>query len=169
PISELEKCANDACIAESIDKLKNGYETLIGERGITLSGGQRQRLALARALVRDAPILVLDDALSAVDTKTEGLIRGALAERKSKRTTIIISHRLSSVLHADRILVLEKGQLVQWGSHDELLQESGPYQRLWAIQERVEKQIKEPIQLISENKGVNHDRKESKEFQPTAS
>ena len=169
PQKDLEQCAQDACIAESIDKLKEGYQTLIGERGVTLSGGQRQRLALARALVRDAPILILDDALSAVDTKTEGLIRNALAKRKSQKTTVIISHRLSSVLHADRILVLEKGMLVQWGSHDELMQENGPYKKLWAIQNHVERDTKNTLQFLETKKGLSHDRKESPQFQPAAS
>jgi ATP-binding cassette subfamily B protein len=132
---EIVASASAADIHGSIQEFEQGYDTLVGERGVTLSGGQRQRVALARALLKDAPILVLDDALSAVDTETEGRILEALRGRRGRRTTILIAHRLSSVRHADRILVLERGALVQMGSHDQLLEQEGPYRRLWRIQQ----------------------------------
>jgi ATP-binding cassette subfamily B protein len=132
---EIVASATAASIHGTIEEFQDGYDTLVGERGVTLSGGQRQRVALARALLRDAPILVLDDALSAVDTRTETRILAALRERRGRHTTIVIAHRLSSVAHADRILVLEKGAIVQAGAHRELLEQDGPYRRLWRIQE----------------------------------
>ncbi|MCZ6785961.1 MAG: ABC transporter ATP-binding protein, partial [Planctomycetota bacterium] len=113
---------------------EKGYDTLVGERGVTLSGGQRQRVALARALLKDPAILVLDDALSAVDTETETQILDALKRRRGKHTTIIVAHRLSSVVHADTILVFDKGAVVQKGTHSELAREDGPYKRLCEIQ-----------------------------------
>ncbi len=132
---EIVASASAASIHGTIEEFEDGYETLVGERGVTLSGGQRQRIALARALLKDAPILVLDDALSAVDTETETRILDALRERRGRHTTIVIAHRLSSVAHADRILVLERGAVVQAGTHRELLEQEGPYRRLWRLQE----------------------------------
>ncbi|MHC4973247.1 MAG: ABC transporter ATP-binding protein [Planctomycetota bacterium] len=132
---EIAASASAADIHGSIQEFEKGYDTLVGERGVTLSGGQRQRVALARALLKDAPILVLDDALSSVDTETEGRILEALRHRRGRRTTILIAHRLSSVRHADRILVLDQGAVVQAGTHGALLKEDGPYRRLWRIQQ----------------------------------
>ena len=132
---EIVASASAADMHGSIQEFENGYDTLVGERGVTLSGGQRQRVALARALLKDAPILVLDDALSAVDTETEGRILEALRNRRGRRTTILIAHRISSVQHADRILVLDQGAVVQAGTHGALLREDGPYRRLWRIQQ----------------------------------
>jgi ATP-binding cassette subfamily B protein len=114
---------------------------MVGERGVTLSGGQRQRLAIARALVKSPTFLVLDDSLSAVDTKTESHILRALAARKGRETTILIAHRLSTARLADRIFMFDKGRLVQEGTHDELLLREGPYRRLWNIQSAVEEEI----------------------------
>ena len=124
----------DAAIHESIAAFPDGYDAMVGERGITLSGGQRQRVALARALLRDPPILVLDDSLSAVDTGTERHILTALRRRKGRQTTLVIAHRLTSVMHADRIMVLEQGRLAQLGTHAELVAVPGPYRRLCEIQ-----------------------------------
>jgi ATP-binding cassette subfamily B protein len=132
---EIAASASAADIHGSIQEFEKGYDTLVGERGVTLSGGQRQRVALARALLKDAPILVLDDALSSVDTETEGRILEALRHRRGRRTTILIAHRLSSVRHADRILVLDQGAVVQAGTHGALLKEDGPYRRLRRIQQ----------------------------------
>jgi ATP-binding cassette subfamily B protein len=134
---ELVDAANAACIHASIEGFRAGYETYVGERGVTLSGGQRQRVAIARALVAGAPILVLDDALSAVDTRTEAAILAAL-ERSDRPTTVIVAHRLSTVAHADRIVVLAAGRVVQSGTHAELARVDGPYRRLWEIQGALE-------------------------------
>ncbi len=130
-----------ACVHDSILEFEKGYGTLVGERGVTLSGGQRQRVALARALVQRPSILILDDALSAVDTETESLILEALKSRRGKQTTILIAHRLSTLMHADRIIVLERGRIVQRGSHISLLEEEGLYRRLWTIQTSVEADV----------------------------
>ena len=130
---EIVESATDAQIHGSIQDFEKGYDTLVGERGVTLSGGQRQRVALARALLKDPAILVLDDALSAVDTETETQILDALKRRRGRQTTIIVAHRLSSVVHADMILVLDKGAVLQKGTHAELARAEGPYKRLCQI------------------------------------
>ena len=134
PDAAVAAAVRDADIAEAIRGFPSGYQTRVGERGVTLSGGQRQRLALARALLKDPPILILDDSLSAVDSMTERRILEALAQRRGRHTTLVIAHRLSSVRHADRILVLERGRLVQDGVHEELATTPGPYRRLCQIQ-----------------------------------
>jgi ATP-binding cassette subfamily B protein len=138
---EIAEAASTACVHESIEAFEAGYDTLIGERGVTLSGGQRQRVALARALVRDPAIIILDDALSAVDTGTETLILDALRTRRGRHTTLVIAHRLSTLMVADRVLVIESGRLVAEGTHAELLQVPGLYQRLWQIQADLETEL----------------------------
>jgi ATP-binding cassette subfamily B protein len=115
--------------------LPEGYETLVGERGVKLSGGERQRIAIARAFLADAPVLVLDEATSSLDSITEAQIQGAIEELMEGRTTIVIAHRLSTVRSVDRILVFEAGAIVEQGSHAELLaREDGPFRQLHAIQ-----------------------------------
>ncbi len=145
PRAHLEQACADAAIHDSIAELPAGYETLVGERGVTLSGGQRQRLALARALLKDPPVLVLDDSLSAVDTGTEGQILDALRARRGRHTTLIIAHRLSSVVDADRIVVLESGRCVQIGSHAELSVIEGPYRHLCQIQGSLDAEIQTEV------------------------
>ncbi len=142
---ELVAAASDACVHESIEAFEGGYDTVVGERGVTLSGGQRQRIAIARALLADAPILVLDDALSAVDTRTEAHIVEAVRARSGRRTTLIVAHRLSSILHADRIFVLAGGRVVQSGTHDELARADGAYRRLWMVQSELESELDEDL------------------------
>ncbi|MDB5836426.1 MAG: thiol reductant exporter subunit CydC [Caballeronia sp.] len=131
---EVEAAARAAYAHDFISSLPDGYQTSIGERGVQLSGGQRQRLAIARALLRDAPILILDEALSAVDAENEALIQRALDRLMQGRTTLILAHRLSSVIGADRILVLDDGLIAESGTHDELMKRSGLYHRLMAAQ-----------------------------------
>ena len=114
--------------------MPEGYDTQIGERGARLSGGERQRLAIARALVKDAPILVLDEATSSLDTESEVLVQAALATLMRDRTVLVIAHRLSTVRSADRIAVVEHGRITELGSHDELLARGGMYSRLYQLQ-----------------------------------
>ncbi|MBR6709276.1 MAG: ABC transporter ATP-binding protein [Clostridia bacterium] len=130
----IREAAETACLSETIEGFTEGYDTLVGERGVTLSGGQKQRAAIARALVRPTPILVFDDALSAVDTETDAKIRAALAARTGGATRIYISHRVTTLMHCDRILVLENGRVSQYGTHDELVAQSGLYRDIYRIQ-----------------------------------
>jgi len=127
---EIEACVRAANAHEFVTRLPDGYDTIIGERGIRLSGGQRQRIAIARALLRDAPILILDEALSAVDAENEAVIQTALDRLMENRTTLIFAHRLSSVIGADRIVVLDEGTVVEVGDHRSLMRARGPYFRL---------------------------------------
>ena len=108
---------------------------MVGERGVTLSGGQRQRLSIARALLRDPAVLILDDALSAVDTKTERAILAALRERHHRHTTIIVAHRLTTVMQADEVFVMDKGRIIDRGTHAALLEREGLYRHFWDIQQ----------------------------------
>lgn len=131
----VQKAAKLAYVDEFVDDLPDGYETLVGERGVKLSGGQRQRVAIARALLKDAPILVLDEATSALDSRSEQLIQKALWRLMKGRTAIVIAHRLSTIQRLDHIIVMDKGQIVQSGTHHELLQDKGGiYAELWAHQ-----------------------------------
>ncbi|MCY0096525.1 ABC transporter transmembrane domain-containing protein [Hoeflea ulvae] len=132
--AEIESAARSAQAHDFIMALDEGYETPVGERGITLSGGQRQRVAIARAILRDAPILLLDEATSALDAENETLVQKALEGLMQDRTTIVIAHRLATVLRADRILVMDKGQIVEEGTHSELVAKGGLYARLARLQ-----------------------------------
>jgi subfamily B ATP-binding cassette protein MsbA len=134
--TEVKKAAKDANALEFIEAFPEGFDSLVGERGVKLSGGQRQRVAIARALLRDARILLLDEATSALDSASEALVQQALERLMIGRTTFIIAHRLSTVQHAHRILVLEAGELVQVGTHDELVSQDGLYQKLCQLQFR---------------------------------
>lgn len=143
--TDIVEAAQVAHIHDTILSFDHGYETQIGERGVTLSGGQRQRVALARAIVRDPPILVLDDALSAVDSETESTILNALRRRQGQKTTIVIAHRLSTLAHADRVIVLDEGRIIQEGRHHDLILEEGLYQRLWRIQSSLESDFRKEL------------------------
>ncbi|MCP5409666.1 MAG: lipid A export permease/ATP-binding protein MsbA [Chromatiaceae bacterium] len=126
----IEQAARDAHALEFIQRLPGGFESQIGEDGVRLSGGQRQRLAIARALIKDAPVLLLDEATSALDTESERMVQEALGRLTANRTTLVIAHRLSTVKHADRILVLKEGRIVEQGSHEELIRLEGEYTEL---------------------------------------
>src|SRR5208337_1506875 len=128
--TDVRRAAAAASIAAEIEEFPDGYNTLVGERGLTLSGGQKQRTAIARALIRNPRILVLDDALASVDTQTEDRILNHLREIMEGRTTIFISHRVSTVRNADRIAVLHDGCIVEYGTHDELIARNGYYTEL---------------------------------------
>ncbi len=136
PREAVERAAEAAFAREFIDKLPQGFDTLVGENGVLLSGGQRQRLAIARALLKDAPILILDEATSALDTESERHIQAALDRAMSGRTTLVIAHRLSTIERADTILVMDQGRIVERGSHAELLALNGHYAKLHAMQFR---------------------------------
>ena len=131
---EIERAAKLANAHEFIRDLPDGYNTLVGERGVKLSGGQRQRIAIARAILKDAPILVLDEATSALDSESEALIQSALERLMKGRTSIVIAHRLSTVANLDRIVVLNDGKIAEQGTHQELLNSKGEYSKLWSRQ-----------------------------------
>ena len=135
------RAAQIANAEEFIARLPDGYDTMIGERGIKLSGGQKQRMAIARAVLKDAPILILDEATSSVDTETELLIQQALERLMVGRTTLIIAHRLSTIRSADMIVVLEGNRVVEMGTHAELMAEDGLYRHLNEVQTQVTRQL----------------------------
>ena len=130
-VREIERAAKEAQADEFIMGLPKGYETPVGERGVMMSGGQRQRIGIARAFLRDAPILLLDEPTSALDATTERELLDVLAKLMSRPTTLLVTHRLHAAHRADRILVLEKGRLVEEGKGEELLARKGAYWRLW--------------------------------------
>jgi ABC-type multidrug transport system fused ATPase/permease subunit len=134
---EMIRAAEIANAHEFIERLPNGYDTMIGERGVKLSGGQKQRLSIARAVLKDAPILILDEATSSVDTETELLIQQALERLVVGRTTLIIAHRLSTIRSADLIVVLEGKRIAEMGTHEQLMALGGLYRRLNEVQLRV--------------------------------
>ncbi len=138
----IRRAAKNACIHDNIMEFPSGYDTVVGERGVTLSGGQKQRSAIARALLKDAPILILDDALSAVDTDTEEQILENLRENRNGKTTIIIAHRISTIQDADHILVLDDGRAAEYGTHEELMALGGIYRSIFEKQQ-LEKQLQE--------------------------
>ncbi|NUQ84921.1 MAG: ABC transporter ATP-binding protein [Anaerolineales bacterium] len=148
---EIERAAKAAAIHDVILGFPDGYNTLVGEKGVTLSGGQKQRVAIARTLLKNPKILIFDDSTSAVDTETEAEIRGALNELMKERTTFIIAHRIQSVMNADLILVLDKGEVVQMGTHEELVsQRDGMYRRIYDIQTKIDAELEKEIRMNDE-------------------
>ncbi len=131
---DVRHAASVACLDETILRFSEGYETYVGERGVTLSGGQKQRCAIARLLVQKTPIMIFDDSLSAVDTETDSQIRVALREEMQDATVILIAHRITTVMHADHIVLLDKGKIVEEGNHEDLLKRNGLYRRIYDIQ-----------------------------------
>jgi ATP-binding cassette subfamily B protein len=148
---EVEKAAKAAAIHDVILGFPDGYNTLVGEKGVTLSGGQKQRVTIARTLLQNPRILILDDSTSSVDTETEAEIRSALNSLMENRTTFIIAHRIQSVMIADLILVLDKGEVVQKGTHAELLRdENGMYRRIYDIQTKIDEELENEIRMNEE-------------------
>jgi ATP-binding cassette subfamily B protein len=133
-VEEIHAAATVAQVDGNIREFTEGYETVIGERGVTLSGGQKQRVAIARMLAANPPVMIFDDSLSAVDTETDTKIRAALKQRVSDAAVIIISHRISSLMQADQILVLKDGEVEELGSHQELMANHGSYRRIFDLQ-----------------------------------
>src|SRR5699024_10381850 len=131
---EIVQAAKMAEAHNFIQELEHGYESLVGERGQKLSGGQRQRISIARALLKDPPVLILDEATSAVDNETEAAIQRSLSQIAEDRTTIVLAHRLSTIRHGDTIIVLDRGYLAEMGTHEKLISQNGIYQQLWAVQ-----------------------------------
>jgi ATP-binding cassette subfamily B protein len=147
--AEIEAAARAAAIHDIIVTFPDGYDTLVGEKGVTRSGGQKQRVAIARTLLKDPRILVFDDAVSAVDTETEAIIHTALERLRHGRTTFVIAHRIQTVMQADQILVLDQGQIVQQGRHHELMAQDGIYRRIYDLQASIEQEIEETNGRIS--------------------
>lgn len=163
---QVEGAARQAQVYQDITELPDGFDTMLGERGVGISGGQRQRVALARALIKDAPILILDDSLSAVDTKTETAILETLRSLRRDQTRIIIAHRISAVRDADLIIVLEEGRIVERGVHDELLAKKGAYYEIYELQRKGTGQgtsVPEPMDLGGED-DVDYGRPEVTEY-----
>jgi len=142
---EIEQAAKNAAVHDVIMSFPDGYGTLVGEKGVTLSGGQKQRVAIARTLLKNPKILILDDSTSSVDTETEAEIRNALNTLMADRTTFIIAHRIQSIMDADQILVMDKGKIIQSGTHHELMKEEGMYRQIYDIQTRIEMELEKEI------------------------
>ncbi len=153
--AEIETAARAAAVHDVILSFPNGYETKVGERGVTLSGGQKQRVTLARTFLRNPRLLILDDATSSVDTETEAEIRLALDRLMESRTTFLIAHRIQSVMNADLVLVLENGRIVQRGTHDTLVNVPGTYQRIYDLQSRIEDELEADLSTVAENGSQN--------------
>ncbi len=151
PDEEVEAAARAAAIHDVILSFPEGYNTLVGEKGVTLSGGQRQRVAIARTLLKNPRILILDDSTSSVDTETEAEIRSALERLMEGRTTFIIAHRIQSLMNADQIIVLDKGRIIQHGTHDELVAQEGFYRQIYELQARIESELEQELTSIGGN------------------
>ena len=145
-----------AAVDEAITEFAQGYDTIVGERGVTLSGGQKQRVAIARMLMQQSPIMVFDDSLSAVDSETDSKIRAALKTGTGDSTVILISHRITTLMHADQIIVLENGRVAQIGSHDELAAQEGVYRQIYEIQGTLENELREMEEARALHEAAQH-------------
>jgi ATP-binding cassette subfamily B protein len=145
---DVYEAARAAAVHEVIMEFPDGYDTMVGERGVTLSGGQKQRVTLARTLLKNPKLLILDDATSSVDTETEASIREALNRLMDNRTSFIIAHRIQTVMYADLILVMDGGRIVQMGTHAELLEEDGVYKQTYEMQSRIETEIERELSNV---------------------
>jgi len=143
--TEVENAATSAAVHNVIVSFPEKYNTLVGEKGVTLSGGQKQRVTIARTLLKDSHLLILDDSTSSVDTETESSIRESLMGLTPKRTTFIIAHRIQSVMDADLILVMDKGRIIQKGTHDELITQDGTYRQIYELQTRIDEELEMEI------------------------
>jgi subfamily B ATP-binding cassette protein MsbA len=133
-MEEVKDAAKAANIHDFIKSLPDDYDTMVGEQGVKLSGGQKQRVTIARAILKNAPILILDEATSSLDSESEKLVQEALENLMKNKTTFVIAHRLSTIRHADKILVMKNGQIIESGNHDELIKNEGEYKKLYRIQ-----------------------------------
>jgi ATP-binding cassette subfamily B protein len=150
PQEKVETAASKAAVHDVIRSFPDEYDTLVGEKGVTLSGGQKQRVTIARTLLKDSRLLILDDSTSSVDTETEAFIRDALQGLTPKQTTFIIAHRIQSVMDADLILVMDKGRIIQKGTHEELILQDGMYRKIYELQTRIDEELeKEMSQAMS--------------------
>ncbi|MBK6326053.1 MAG: ABC transporter ATP-binding protein [Chloroflexi bacterium] len=163
--AEVETAARAAAIHDVILSFPNGYETLVGERGVTLSGGQKQRVTIARTLLKNPRILIMDDATSSVDTETEASIRAALQGLMATRTTFVIAHRIQSVMDADLILVLDNGRIIQRGTHTKLLDQPGTYQQIYNLQARIEAELEKEIASVGSGSNGNGNGQHNGRFQ----
>lgn len=132
-VEDVQTAAKNAAAYDFIMELPDGFDTIVGEQGVKLSGGQRQRIAIARAMLRNAPILLLDEATSALDTQSERAVQEALDKLQQGRTTLVVAHRLSTIMHADTIYVLDQGQVIEQGKHEDLLAQEGAYAQLYQM------------------------------------
>jgi ATP-binding cassette subfamily B protein len=148
-IEQIRHSANIAAVDEAIMEFSKGYDTIVGERGVTLSGGQKQRVAIARMLMQQAPIMIFDDSLSAVDSETDAKIRSSLKENTAKSTVILVSHRITTLMNADVIMVLDDGHIAEIGSHSELIQiQNGIYKKIYDIQNSLETELSDSDNLV---------------------
>ena len=131
---EIKKACDFAAATEFIEKLPNSYETIIGENGIRLSGGQKQRISIARAILKDSPIILLDEATSSLDADSEEKVQNAIINLTKNKTTLVIAHRLSTIIRADKIIIIDQGELIETGTHNELLKNSSIYKNLYSKQ-----------------------------------
>lgn len=155
----IRRSASIAAVDEAITEFSQGYDTIVGERGVTLSGGQKQRVAIARMLMQDAPVMVFDDSLSAVDSETDSKIRSSLKSNTGNSTVVLISHRITTLMHADQILVLDNGRVSQMGTHEELAAADGIYKQIYEIQGTLENELKE-MEALQEKAAVSVSGKE---------